>query len=240
MGRRGGAVPRMAMKSATISSLVSATEKPLFLAATGNGAGGCSSACPPPAAAAAFFPAASDLDASGATVAERRVRRFQGRDGREAPPAEVSCPFSGDGVCGCFGGEAEAGAESPFLEQRRRRWVPQPKVVGKEKLWRRVRVAEPAGGAAEGEDFACAVWWSEAAAEAEAAEEEDGEVGGEEQEERRGGGPPAAAGDGPPELGAAAEEEEPRGGSLRRRRHGAPRGHRRGIRRPRHVSPACV
>jgi hypothetical protein len=44
-------MPRMAMKSTTISSLVSATEKLLFLAITGDNACGCS-VCPPPAAAA--------------------------------------------------------------------------------------------------------------------------------------------------------------------------------------------
>ena len=67
-------MPRMAMKSTTISSLVSATEKLLFLAITGDNACGCS-VCPPPAAAD------KDAHALGATVAERRVQRFHGRDG---------------------------------------------------------------------------------------------------------------------------------------------------------------
>ena len=165
MGRRGGRVPRMAAKSSAISSLVSEAEKPLLGATAG---GDASDWC------AAAFQAPSDLDASGATVAERRVRRFHGRGGCDAPvaPGEACWPwgfsFPGDGVCGCGGGDAEA----PSLEQRSRRCVPQLS-VGKEKSWRRVRAAAGAGdgdgddagaeGAGAGAALAVA-WWSESEA----------------------------------------------------------------------------
>jgi len=153
----------MAAKSSAISSLVSEAEKPLF--AGGDASGWC---------AAAALQAPSDLDASGATVAERRVRRFHGRGGCDAPvaPGEACWPwgfsFPGDGVCGCGGGDAEA----PSLEQRSRRCVPQLS-VGKEKSWRRVRAAAGAGdgdgddagaeGAGAGAALAVA-WWSESEA----------------------------------------------------------------------------
>ena len=154
LGRRGGRVPRMAAKSSAISSLVSEAEKPLF--AGGDASGWC---------AAAALQAPSDLDASGATVAERRVRRFHGRGGCDAPvaPGEACWPwgfsFPGDGVCGCGGGDAEA----PSLEQRSRRCVPQLS-VGKEKSWSRVRAAGAgAEGAGAGAVLAVA-WWSESEA----------------------------------------------------------------------------
>jgi hypothetical protein len=156
----------MAAKSSAISSLVSAAEKPLLLATAGGDASGCS---------AAAFPAPSDLDASGATVAERRVRRFHGRGGCGAPAAAPGEPcrpwgfsFSGDGVCGCGGGE-DADAEAPSLEQRSRRCVPQLS-VGKEKPWRRVRAAGAgdgdgdAGAGGAGAVLAVGWWWSESEA----------------------------------------------------------------------------
>jgi hypothetical protein len=145
LGRRGGRAPRMARKSAAISSLVSATEKPLFRASTGGDARGC---C---ACHAAAFPAPSDPAARGAAVAERRVRRFHGRGGWDAPTAP--------------GGEADVGA--PSLEQRRRRCVPQLS-VGKVKSWRRVRVAGAAddGDGDTGSVLALALgwWWPESSA----------------------------------------------------------------------------
>jgi hypothetical protein len=67
-----------------------------------------------------------------ASVAERWVRRFDGRGGCDAPaaaPREPCQPWwfsiSGDGVCGCGGEEADADAEAPSLEQRSRRCLPQ-------------------------------------------------------------------------------------------------------------------
>ena len=170
----------MAAKSSAISSLVSAAEKVLFLgAAAGAGAGGDASCggCAPPADAGAF-PAASDLDASGATVAERRVRRFHGRGGCDAAaaPGDEACgcfSLSGDGVCGCGGGDA---GPPPSLEQRRRRCAPQLS-VGKAKSWRRVRLAGAGDGVGVGDADADAAageaglavalwwwWWSEAPA----------------------------------------------------------------------------
>lgn len=71
MGRRGGRVPRIALKSWPISSLDSTMENTRFLvAASGDGArSGAASA------------ASSDPSGRGAAVAERRVRRFHGRCG---------------------------------------------------------------------------------------------------------------------------------------------------------------
>lgn len=144
----------MARKSSAISSLVSATEKPtLFLAsAVGDASDCCAAALSDPAAA------------SGAAVAERRARRFQGRGGWDDAPWGFS--LDSDGVCGCGGGEADAGAGVPSLEQRRRRCVPQLSVGGKVKSWRRVRVAGVVAG--DGDSGAGAglvalaalgVWW---------------------------------------------------------------------------------
>lgn len=150
----------MVAKSSAISSLLSAAVKALFVGAAGGGGDWSCGVCAPPAGAAA-----SDLDASGAAVGERRVRRFQGRGGCDAAaaPGEEACwcfSLSGDGVCGCGGGDA---GPPTSLEQRRRRCAPQL-CVGKAKSWRRVRLAGAGVGdgdaAAGGAGLAVAVWWS--------------------------------------------------------------------------------